>query len=115
MPEPSAEFPRTHRLSGRLAFAAVYAEGRKTSSGSLVAYTKPNGLPHYRWGLSVSRRVGNAVRRNRIKRLLRESIRLTQSDFAGGYDVVLVVRPHDPHDLAEYKKILSALISPKMK
>lgn len=96
MPLKPRAFPRAHRLAGEIAFAAVYAAGAKKYRGPLVAYSKPNGLPQYRWGLSVSRRVGNAVRRNRIKRLLRESIRLIQGDFPGGYDIIVVVRPHDP-------------------
>jgi ribonuclease P protein component len=104
------KFPRDHRLGGKLAFAAVYAAGAKQSRAPLVAYSKPNQLSHCRWGLSVSRRVGTAVRRNRIKRMLRESIRLLQKDLPKGYDCVLVVRPHDPMPLADYQKILAALI-----
>ena len=110
MAERNYQFRRQHRLGGKLAFAAVYAAGAKQSRGPLVAYSKPNGLSHCRWGLSVSRRVGTAVRRNRIKRMLRESIRLLQIDLPKGYDCVLVVRPHDPMPLAEYQKLLTALI-----
>ena len=110
MPSASYRFPRAHRLGGRAAFAAVYAAAAKQSRGPLAIYSKPNDLPHCRWGLSVSRRVGNAVRRNRVKRLLRESIRLLQHDFPRGYDIVIVVRPHEPLILAEYQKLLSALM-----
>jgi len=110
MPSASYRFLRAHRLSGQVAFAAVYAAAVKQSRGPLAIYSKPNGLPHCRWGLSVSRRVGNAVRRNRVKRLLRESIRLSQHDFPRGYDIVIVVRPHDPLILAEYQKLLLALM-----
>jgi len=110
MPSASFRFLRTHRLGGQVAFAAVYAAAAKQSRGPLAIYSKPNDLPHCRWGLSVSRRVGNAVRRNRVKRLLRESIRLLQHDFPRGYDIVIVVRPHEPLALAEYQKILSALM-----
>jgi ribonuclease P protein component len=74
-----------------------------------MIYSKPNDLPQCRWGLSVSRRVGTAVRRNRVKRLLRESIRILQHDLPRGYDLVIVVRPHDPIILAEYQKLLFAL------
>ena len=110
MPPKTQSFLRKHRLSGKLAFSAVYAATAKQSRGPLVAYSKPNELTHYRWGLSVSRRVGNAIRRNRVKRLLRESIRILQPDFPGSYDIILVVRPHDPLELKEYQTILTALI-----
>ncbi|HEX4053420.1 MAG TPA: ribonuclease P protein component [Tepidisphaeraceae bacterium] len=111
MAEKSYTFPRAHRLSGQRAFAAVYAASAKQSRGPLAIYSKPNGLPHCRWGLSVSRRVGSAPRRNRVKRLLRESIRLLQHDLPGGYDIVISVRPHDPLALADYQKILAGLVS----
>jgi ribonuclease P protein component len=110
VPEKSYTFPRAHRLSGKIAFTAVYAATAKQSRGPLALYSKRNDLPHCRWGLSVSRRVGNAVRRNRVKRLLRESIRLLRHDFPSGYDLVIVVRPHDPLSLEDYQKILSDLM-----
>jgi ribonuclease P protein component len=111
MPTRDHQYPKKHRLGGKLAFTAVYTAGFKQSRGPLVAYSKPNQLPHCRWGFSVSRRVGSAVRRNRIKRLLRESIRLLQNELPTGYDCVLVVRPHDPMPLAEYQKLLTTLVS----
>jgi ribonuclease P protein component len=110
MPTKSYPFQARHRLSGKIAFSAVYAAGAKQSRHPLVAYSKLNNLSHCRWGLSVSRRVGTAPRRNRVKRLLRESIRLLQPDLPKGYDIILVVRPHDPLPLAEYQKILIALV-----
>ena len=61
-------------------------------------------------GLSVAARVGTAPRRNRIKRLLREAFRLMQHDFPRPYDLVIVVRPHEPLILAEYQRILRALM-----
>jgi ribonuclease P protein component len=109
---PTANFPfrKRHRLGGKPAFDAVFTAAAKQARGPLLAYSKPNGLDHCRWGLSVSRRVGTAPRRNRIKRLLREAIRLLQGDWPKGYDFVLVVRPHDPFTLAEYQKLLTALV-----
>lgn len=110
MDDKSYAFRPSQRLSGRRAFAAVYAAA-KHARGPLVLYSRPNGLPQSRWGLSISRRVGPAVRRNRIKRLLRESIRLLQHDLPAGYDLIIVVRPHQPMELAEYQTLLSSLMA----
>ncbi len=102
-------FPKTHRIRSREEFAAVYDQGMKVIQGPLLVFGRSNQLKHPRLGLSMSRRVGNAVKRNRIKRLLRESFRLMQHDLPAGYDFVIVVRPHEPLILAEYQRLLSSL------
>jgi len=99
-------FPRKMRLSGRSAFSAVYSARCRKVQGPIVVHGRPNDLAHLRLGLSLSRRVGNAVARNRIKRLLRESFRHLQHDLPGGYDLVIVVRPHEPLSLATYQHLL---------
>ena len=68
-----------------------------------------NDLVHPRLGIAIPRRVGAANRRNRIKRLLRESFRLMQHDLPSGDHFVAVVRPHEPLPLAEYQRLLSGL------
>jgi ribonuclease P protein component len=102
-------FPPSHRLRLKADFRAVFDAGVKQSRGPLAVLAKPNELGHPRIGLSVPRRVGTAPRRNRIKRLLRESFRLMQHDLPEGYDFVVVVRPHEPLILADYQRLLSGL------
>jgi ribonuclease P protein component len=99
-------FRRRHRLSGRRAFAAVFDARVRKHAGPLTVFAKANGLDHPRLGLTVPRRVGKAVVRNRIKRLLREAFRLMRHDWPGGYDIVVVVRPHQPATLADYQRLL---------
>jgi ribonuclease P protein component len=72
----------------------VYRHGRSTANRHLVLYSFPNPAGDtMRLGLSVSRRVGGAVERNRIKRLLREAYARAESDMRPGHDVVVVARP----------------------
>ena len=108
MKQPTRQFrfTRAHRLHGAKAFAAVYATRLQRRAGPLTIHGRPNGLPHPRLGLSVGRLIRPAVRRTRIKRILREAFRLGQHDWPSGYDVVLVVRPHDPAPLAYYHRLI---------
>ena len=99
------------RLSGKIAFAHVYENAVTQSRGPLKAFGLSNQLPHARLGLSVSRRVGTAPQRNRIKRLIRESFRLMPENRSLGYDLVIVVRPHEPLTLLAYQKLLAELVS----
>ena len=99
-------YTRAHRLSGNRQFQAVYHARVCKSVGPIRVCGRPNNLGHPRLGLSVSRRVGTAVARSRIKRLLREAFRLSQYDWAAAYDIVVVVRPHEPLRLAEYQRLL---------
>jgi ribonuclease P protein component len=72
-------------------YAAVYEEGSSWASALLVMKSLPSGLNISRYGLSVSKRVGKAVTRNRMKRLLREILRSTLLE--PGWDIVFIVRP----------------------
>jgi ribonuclease P protein component len=103
-------YPRSCRLGGKNAFKAVYENRRRRSSGPLTLYVRPNALAWLRLGMSVSRRVGTAPRRNRIKRLLREAFRLHRANWPTGLDLVVVVRPHTPLSLDEYARLLGDLL-----
>jgi ribonuclease P protein component len=82
------------RLSRSAEFERVYRQGRSTANRHLVLYVFPNSSSERpRLGLSVSRKVGGAVERNRVKRLLREAFGGAEPGLQSGQDVVLVARP----------------------
>lgn len=110
MPQHRHAFPKVLHLRSPAEFAAVYDAKIRESRGPLLIYALPNDLGHPRIGLSTSRQVGTAPRRNRIRRLLREVFRHMQHDFPRGYDLVIVVRRHEPLALAEYQRILSGVV-----
>jgi ribonuclease P protein component len=85
---------RRGRLSHSAEFERVYRHGRSLANRHLVLYSFPNPASQRpRLGLSVSRKVGGAVTRNRVKRLLREAFRRIEGELNPGQDLVVVARP----------------------
>ena len=73
-------------------FKKAFESGLKFSSASLILYAKPNELSYSRLGLSVNRKIGNAVKRNRIKRRIREVFRRYLMDRQLKYDFIVIAR-----------------------
>jgi len=102
-------FRREHRLRKSALFAEVYARRCSGSDAWLVVYGLHNGQLRTRLGLSVSRKVGGAVQRNRWKRLLREAFRLVAVELPQGIDLVVIPRPTAEPNLEALTASLVAL------
>jgi ribonuclease P protein component len=103
-------FLKTEHLRRPDDFQRVYDRRRSASDEWLIVYACENGLPHLRLGLSVSRKVGGAVRRNRLRRLYREAFRLTKQELPSGLDLILIPRKKEDPELETLKKTLSRLV-----
>ncbi len=73
-------------------FLKVYRQGKSYANKYLVMYLLPNGSENNKFGITVSKKVGNSVVRHRVTRLIRESIRLNFDLFEKGYDIVFIAR-----------------------
>ena len=97
-------------LTKREQYALVYNKGSSWASNLVVMKALPNKLSLSRYGLSVSKRVGKAVMRNRVKRLLREILRLTPLE--SGWDIIFMARPGAASaNYAELEKSVVSLLS----
>ena len=86
-------FPKKRRLASNRQFKAVLDHGRRAGDHLLTLYMAPNPCGYPRLGVSVGKSAGNAVVRNRLKRLLREAFRQSQDRIPPGFDYVLLVSP----------------------
>ena len=89
-------------------FLNVYHHGKSYANKYLVMYVLKNNTDFVRFGITVSKKVGNSVVRHRVTRLIRESIRLNEEKFARGYDIVVIAR--NTAKGKKYKDIESAIM-----
>lgn len=113
-PNPDADraphsFPKELRLRATADYQRVYQLRRSVSDDHLILYAAPNELSYARFGASVSKKVGNAVHRNRWKRVLREAFRLSRADWPTGLDYIAIPRAAEPPGLEELRRSLVKL------
>ena len=87
-------FPRRERLTRKTDYHAVFQNGTKRVGRTFVCYVARREGQGRKFGFAVSRRVGNAVVRNRVKRFLREIYRAHRMQLADDVHIVIVARPH---------------------
>jgi ribonuclease P protein component len=85
----SEQFPHSVRIVRSADYRTIYREGRKIQSERFVLIALKNKVGHHRLGLTVSRKVGGAVVRNRVKRLFREIFRKSSCELPNQYDIVV--------------------------
>ena len=100
---------RRFRLRKNADFQRVRREGKSYAHPLVVLVVAPNQVGRVRVGVAAGKRIGNAVRRNRAKRRLREIMRPLLPYIRPGYDLMLIARP--PMNEAEFARIRSAVVT----
>ena len=79
-------------LRGKNDFSAIYNKGKSVGERFIVLFYRKNNLGYTRKAFLASKKVGNAVRRNRARRLMKESVRQLEANLAEGYDYIFIAR-----------------------
>ena len=85
-------FRSADRLKKRYEFRQVQLSGRRIHTPHFLLFVRPNALPNTRVGITVTKKVGNAVQRNRIKRVVREVFRRNRQLFPASHDIVFIAK-----------------------
>ena len=105
---PRLDLPRECRVVRRAEYDAVYRGGRRRSSREFTVFVRPNGLDLSRFGWSIKKALGTAVRRNRIRRRLREILRLHRQEIPPGWDIV--IHPRSSAATADFSALTQELL-----
>jgi ribonuclease P protein component len=92
--KPGLTYPLSVRLVRKADFDAVYRHGKRRSNSHFTVFSKANDLPQSRFGFSIKRALGSAVVRNRMRRRIREMIRLHRQEISAGWDIVIHPKPN---------------------
>jgi ribonuclease P protein component len=114
MPPTSFRFPKSARLLSRSQFDRVFSRRCSLADARIILYachasSNVNSPTGPRLGLTISKKCGNAVVRNRWKRTLREAFRLVQHDLPAGVDFVVIPRPQATPQASSLKASLKQL------
>lgn len=109
MSEKRHTFKRRQRIRQRRDFRRLRVAACSAADGRMVVYAARNGLPHARVAFIAGKRIGPAVQRNRVRRLLREAFRLEQHRLPAGVDLLLIARHRATDGLSEYRQGLVRL------
>ncbi len=104
---------KTYRIKKNEEFQHVFKNGKSFANRQLVIYyVKGNTQTHFRIGLSVSKKIGNAVVRNRVKRYLRQSFLELKEGIDSSFDIVIIARvPTNEMNFYQMKKSLTHVLS----
>jgi ribonuclease P protein component len=96
------------RIRNSRDYARIYERRLRAADGNLLIFAAPNDVDHARFGVSVSRKLGGAVRRTALKRLLREAFRLSQHELPSHLDLILIPQRStaETAGLADYQRSL---------
>jgi len=107
-------FRKHEKIRKRAEYQSIYEKGARTFSRHFIIVSQNNRLGYRRLGITVSKKVGNSVRRNRIKRMIREFFRLNRNRLAESQDIVIIGKKGMPRlNYQEVCEELESLVSPK--
>jgi ribonuclease P protein component len=106
---PDYSFPKSAKLRKSAEFRHIYDGQVRAGDGHLLIFASWNDLGEARCGLSVSKKHGNAVRRGRLKRLMREAFRHARHELPVGVDLILIPRQNSGATVDDYKHSLKGI------
>lgn len=99
---------KKYRLRNNIHFKKVYNRGKSYGNRLVVMYVNKNGMNYNRVGFSVTKKIGNSVVRNKVRRRMKESYRLNCNKIKDGYDLIFL--PKVMANKANYREIESAML-----